>query len=219
MCIYEETHFVILIPSPAPIGGGPRYPSDTNQERRTGLFSKVSAQFGLRDYLGGDSWGPSGSRKRGVRTAQQEGNQHRNLATLVTRVRWARLAGPNRHHANTTIKAARARTAGGDVPGRHYLLSLSSSVRAPETIAPSFGYRGSSAGPWRYALALPKVLQCKYWSRLPRTQTFGGHSKMPGRIEPTLTFRLGVQDRVPTRRIGHCEEDAKPERQYIVYEL
>ena len=39
------------------------------------------------------------------------------------------------------------------------------------------------------------------------------------RTEPTLTFRLGVQNRVPTRRVRHCEEDTKPERQYIVYEL
>ena len=92
--------------------------------------------------------GRSGSRTRGVRTEQQEGNQHRNLATLVTGCALGETGGaeptPRQYDdqscSRTNCKRRRAR--------EHCLLSLSMSVRAPETMAPSRGYRGSSADPW-----------------------------------------------------------------------
>ena len=72
-------------------------PSDTNPEKRTELLSKVSAQLGLRDYLGGDSWGQV---DHGCGEFGQRCKKETNAVALVTGVLWARLAGPNRHHAN-----------------------------------------------------------------------------------------------------------------------
>ena len=80
--------------------------------------------------------GRSGSRTRGVRTEQQEGNQHRNLATLVTGCALGETGGaeptPRQYDdqscTRTNCRRRHAREA--------LLVELVHSVRAPETMAP-----------------------------------------------------------------------------------